>query len=158
MKQKLGLVQALQCEPRLVFLDEPTKGLDPLIQLAFYELLPDLARGGTTVFLSSHVLSEVERVCHRVAMLRSGRLVSIGAIDTLRRAMPRRVVAIFREDVADADLSALGDLLVRSARRVELLVPTDRVPALVSRLAALPLLDLLIESPSLEDAFLERYR
>jgi hypothetical protein len=91
-------------------------------------------------------------------LLRSGRLVSIGAIDTLRRAMPRRVVAIFREDVADADLSALGDLLVRSARRLELLVPTDRVPALVSRLAALPLLDLLIESPSLEDAFLERYR
>ncbi len=72
MKQKLGLVQALQCRPRLVFLDEPTKGLDPLVQQAFYDLLVDARARGVTVFFSSHVLPEVERVCDRVAMLKSG--------------------------------------------------------------------------------------
>jgi ABC-2 type transport system ATP-binding protein len=158
MKQKLGIVQAFQCEPRLVLLDEPTKGLDPLIQLAFYELLTDLNRRGTTIFFSSHVLPEVERVCHRVAMLRAGTLVTIADVDQLRRSMPRRVVAVFREDVNAADLAAIGDVVSSTARRVELMVAADRVPALVSRLAALPLLDLSIEPPRLEDAFLERYR
>jgi ABC-2 type transport system ATP-binding protein len=158
MKQKLGIVQAFQCEPRLVLLGEPTKGLDPLIQLAFYELLTDLNRRGTTIFFSSHVLPEVERVCHRVAMLRAGTLVTIADVDQLRRSMPRRVVAVFREDVRAADLAAIGDVVSSTARRVELMVAAGRVPALVSRLAALPLLDLSIEPPRLEDAFLERYR
>jgi ABC-2 type transport system ATP-binding protein len=158
MKQKLGIVQAFQCEPRLVLLDEPTKGLDPLIQLAFYELLLDLNRRGTTIFFSSHVLPEVERVCHRVAMLRGGRLVSIDDVDQFRRSMPRRVLVHFREDLEAADLAAFGRVVASAARRVELLVAAERVPALVSRLATLPLQDLLIEPPRLEDAFLERYR
>jgi ABC-2 type transport system ATP-binding protein len=158
MKQKLGIVQAFQCEPRLVLLDEPTKGLDPLIQLAFYELLLDLNRRGTTIFFSSHVLPEVERVCHRVAMLRGGRLVSIDDVDQFRRSMPRRVLVLFREDVDATDLAMLGRVVASAARRVELLVAAERVPALVSRLATLPLQDLLIEPPRLEDAFLERYR
>ena len=158
MKQKLGIVQAFQCEPRLVLLDEQTKGLDPLIQLAFYELLLDLNRRGTTIFFSSHVLPEVERVCHRVAMLRGGRLVSIDDVDQFRRSMPRRVLIHFREDLEAADLAAFGRVVASAARRVELLVAAERVPALVSRLATLPLQDLLIEPPRLEDAFLERYR
>jgi len=158
MKQKLGIVQAFQCEPRLVLLDEPTKVLDPLIQLAFYELLLDLNRRGTTIFFSSHVLPEVERVCHRVAMLRGGRLVSIDDVDQFRRSMPRRVLVHFREDLEAADLAAFGRVVASAARRVELLVAAERVPALVSRLATLPLQDLLIEPPRLEDAFLERYR
>ena len=158
MKQKLGIVQAFQCEPRLVLLDEPTKGLDPLMQLAFYELLLDLNRRGTTIFFSSHVLPEVERVCHRVAMLRGGRLVSIDDVDQFRRSMPRRVLVHFREDLEAADLAAFGRVVASAARRVELLVAAERVPALVSRLATLPLQDLLIEPPRLEDAFLERYR
>jgi ABC-2 type transport system ATP-binding protein len=158
MKQKVGIVQALQCEPRLVLLDEPTKGLDPLVQQAFCELLVDLSRRGTTVFFSSHVLPEVERVCDRVAMLRGGRLVSVGDIDQLRAAMPRRVVAVFREDVDATALAGFGDAIATAPRRVELLVVADRMPALVARLATMPLLDLLVEPPSLEDAFLERYR
>jgi beta-exotoxin I transport system ATP-binding protein len=158
MKQKLGIVQAFQCEPRLVLLDEPTKGLDPLIQLAFYELLIDLNRRGTTIFFSSHVLPEVERVCHRVAMLRAGTLVTVGDVDQLRRSMPRRVVAVFSADVNAADFVAIGHVVSSTERRVELMVGEDRVPALVKQLAALPLLDFSIEPPRLEDAFLERYR
>ena len=158
MRQKLGIVQALQCAPRLVLLDEPSKGLDPLIQVAFFDLVLEAARRGTTVFFSSHTLPEVERLCHRVAMLRGGALVSIGGVDDLRRALPRRVTVVFRDEPSAVDLSSFGRILVRSAARVELLVGVDRVPALAGRLATLPIADLLIEPQRLEDAFLEHYR
>jgi ABC-2 type transport system ATP-binding protein len=158
MKQKIGIIQALQCAPKLVLLDEPTKGLDPLVQQAFYELLVELGRRGTTVFFSSHVLPEVERVCTRVAMLRGGRLASLGRIEQLRGALPRQVTAVVGADVDLAALAQFGKVLTTTPRRVELLVETGRVPALVSLLATLPLVDLLVEAPSLEDAFLERYR
>jgi ABC-2 type transport system ATP-binding protein len=158
MRQKLGIVQALQCAPRLVMLDEPSKGLDPLIQVAFYDLMFEVARRGTTIFFSSHVLPEVERVCNRVAMLRGGELVSVGGVDDLRRALPRRVTVVFHDESSVIDLSDLGRILIRSGARVELLVAVDRVPALAGRLAALPIADLLVEPQKLEDAFLEQYR
>jgi ABC-2 type transport system ATP-binding protein len=158
MKQKLGIVQALQCAPKLVLLDEPTKGLDPLVQQAFYELLADLGGRGTTVFFSSHVLPEVERVCSRVAMLRNGRLTSVGTVDQMRGALPRRVVALFSADVEPSSIAAFGTITTASPRRIELLVEAARVPALVGRLGSLPLADLLVEAQSLEEAFLERYR
>jgi ABC-2 type transport system ATP-binding protein len=158
MKQKIGIVQALQCAPKLVLLDEPTKGLDPLVQQAFHELLADLGGRGTTVFFSSHVLPEVERVCSRVAMLRGGRLTSVGTVDQMRGALPRRVVALFSADVDAANLATFGAMTTASPRRIELLVEAAQVPALVGRLGAMPLADLLIETQSLEEAFLERYR
>ncbi|HXY18975.1 MAG TPA: ABC transporter ATP-binding protein [Gemmatimonadales bacterium] len=158
MKQKLGLVQALQCEPRLVLLDEPTKGLDPLVQQGFYEIVADLRSAGTTVFLSSHVLPEVERVCDRVAMLRSGSVVSVGDVETLRRAERRRVIADFAADVDTTALGHFGEVTVARPRHVELLVAQATLPALVARLGMLPLEDVVVERPSLEEAFLEHYR
>ncbi|MFL5679602.1 MAG: ABC transporter ATP-binding protein, partial [Chloroflexota bacterium] len=77
MRQKIGIVQALQHDPELAILDEPTEGLDPLMQRAFYEILEELRASGRTIFFSSHVLSEVERVCDRVAIIRGGRLVAL---------------------------------------------------------------------------------
>ena len=97
-------------------------------------------------------------MCHRVAMLRAGTLVTISDVDQLRRSMPRRVVAQFREDVDPGSLAMFGEVVASTARQVELLVAASRVPELVGRLATMPLLDLLIQSPRLEDAFLERYR
>jgi ABC-2 type transport system ATP-binding protein len=158
MRQKVGIIQALQCAPALALLDEPSKGLDPLVQIAFYDLLSDIAGRGTTIFFSSHVLPEVERVCRRMAMLRQGALVSMGTIDDLRRALPRRVTVVFRDEASAADLSGFGQVIARSGPRVELLVPVDRVPAIAGRVASLPLVDLLIEPQRLEDAFLEQYR
>jgi ABC-2 type transport system ATP-binding protein len=158
MKQKLGLVQALQCAPKLALLDEPTKGLDPLVQQAFYEIVAELKAGGTTVFLSSHVLSEVERVCDRVGMLRAGRLVSVGGVEELRRAERRRVRVEFAADVDPSALDHFGDLIAGQPRRVELLVPQQQIPALIARLGMLPLADVVVERPSLEEAFLEHYR
>ena len=91
MRQKVGVIQALQHDPDLAILDEPTEGLDPLMQYAFYAILDDLRRAGRTIFFSSHVLSEVERVCDRVAIVRQGRLVALEDIPTLLARRKRNV-------------------------------------------------------------------
>src|SRR5262245_46723337 len=85
MKRKLGVIQAFQADPPLLILDEPTEGLDPLMQESFYSLLTDVKSKGTTVFMSSHVLSEVERVCDRIALLRKGELVLLSSVQESRR-------------------------------------------------------------------------
>jgi ABC-2 type transport system ATP-binding protein len=95
MKRKLGIVQAFQADPSMLVLDEPTEGLDPLMQEAFYTLLADVQRRGRTIFMSSHVLSEVERVCDRIAVIRKGTLVLVSTVDDLRRIAARRVRVIF---------------------------------------------------------------
>src|SRR6187399_2189866 len=93
MRQKIGVVQALQHDPELAILDEPTEGLDPLMQHAFYGLLEDRRRAGRTVFFSSHVLSEVERVCDRLAIIRHGRLVALEDVAGLL-ARRKRIVEL----------------------------------------------------------------
>jgi ABC-2 type transport system ATP-binding protein len=158
MKQKLGIVQALQCTPRLALLDEPTKGLDPLMQQAFYEIVTDMRRHGATVFLSSHIISEVERVCDRVAMLKAGRLVTVGTVVQLRQAERRRVIVDFSQDTDSSALAHFGEVTASSPRHLELMVAQGQVPALVARLGMFPLADLLVEHPTLEEAFLEHYR
>ena len=158
MKQKLGLVQALQCRPKLAFLDEPTKGLDPLVQQSFYEIVAGTRARGTTVFLSSHVLPEVERVCDRVAIVRRGRIIASGTIDSVLQSQRRRVRASFTTGVAVDALATYGDVVSRSDTAVELLVARTAVPQLVEALRSLPLADLTIEPLGLEDAFLEHYR
>jgi len=158
MKQKLGIVQALQCRPRLALLDEPTKGLDPLVQQAFYAVLAEARRHGTTIFLSSHVLAEVERVCDRVAMLRSGRLLSVGGVEELRAAQRRRVSVRFLSPVAASELAPFGEVVTSGPDHAQLLVAHERLPALVAKLGMLPLADLVVEPPRLEEVFLEHYR
>src|SRR5438552_10765929 len=91
MRQKIGIVQALQHDPELAILDEPTEGLDPLMQRAFYGILDDLRAAGRTIFFSSHVLSEVERVCDRVAIIRRGRLVALEDVASLLERRKRNV-------------------------------------------------------------------
>src|SRR6187431_2886174 len=91
MRQKIGIVQALQHDPELAILDEPTEGLDPLMQRAFYGILDDLRAAGRTIFFSSHVLYEVERVCDRVVIVRQGRLVALEDIPSLLARRKRNV-------------------------------------------------------------------
>jgi ABC-2 type transport system ATP-binding protein len=158
MKQKLGIVQALQCRPRLAFLDEPTKGLDPLVQQSFYTILTGARAHGTTVFFSSHILSEVERVCDRVAILRGGRLVAAGTMDSVLGARRRHVRATFTAPIEVSALASFGEIVSHTGASVEMLVPRADVAALVRHLSALPLDDLTVEPTSLEDAFLEHYR
>ena len=158
MKQKLGLVQALQCRPQLALLDEPTKGLDPLVQQSFYEIAADARARGATVFLSSHILQEVERVADRAAILRRGRIVAAGTIDSVLQSQRRRVRASFETRVDAGALAAFGDVVSQSGATIEMVVARNSVPALVEALRSLPLADLTIEPLGLEDAFLEHYR
>jgi len=158
MKQKLGLVQALQCRPRLVFLDEPTKGLDPLVQQAFYDIVADTRARGATVFFSSHILPEVERVCDRVAILRTGKLVAAGTIQDVLQSQRRRVRVVLN---ATADLGVVarfGDVLTRTETTLEILVGQASIADLTRALATMPVRDVTIEPLSLEHAFLEHYR
>src|SRR3954466_5643164 len=106
-KQKIGLVIALQHRPELLILDEPTSGLDPLVQQSFYALVREAQAEGRTVFLSSHILSEVERTCDRVAIIRDGRLVKVDRVESLRDLARHQVELRFSGAVPVAAFSGL---------------------------------------------------
>lgn len=108
MKQKLGLMIALQHRPELLIMDEPTTGLDPLMQLRVYELLDEYVQSGGTVFMSSHNLTEVERVCHRVAIIRDGRLLSIEDVEQLQRHSLYSLELLLDPLLSPTDLRELG--------------------------------------------------
>jgi ABC-2 type transport system ATP-binding protein len=156
MKQKIGIVQALMSRPPVVILDEPTAGLDPFMVHAFRELIDDLRRDGTTVFLSSHVLTEVEATCDRVGIIRGGRIVNVTAIEDLERRAPRRVAIDFRQPVPGPP--EIPDVAVRSVSctRWELEV-VGAMAGVMNALAPLPVADISIETFSLERHVLALY-
>ena len=156
MRQKIGVVQALQHDPELAILDEPTEGLDPLMQQAFYGILDDLRHEGRTVFFSSHVLSEVERLCDRVAIIRAGHLMAIHDVDELLARRRRRVTLRWRGAAPDpTTLPGLEDVQVDGNRIIGTL--SGEVAGFVRAIASPNLEDLTIEPASLEEAFLEYY-
>lgn len=154
MKRKLGIIQAFQSDPLLLILDEPTEGLDPLMQEAFYEILVDAKKRGRTVFMSSHVLSEVERICDRIALLRKGELVLLSTMEETRKLATRRVRVFFGEDVPAPQMV---DAVQITPRRWDLNVEGPLGP-LLAAITALPVQDLEVEEPKLEDVILKYYR
>ncbi len=158
MKRKLGIIQAFQANPPLLILDEPTEGLDPLMQESFYGLLADVKRGGATVFMSSHVLTEVERVCDRIALLRKGEMVLLTSVRESRRLAPRHVRVLFSEDVsAPPELPPSCQLTEQTPRLWRLAVAGPLGP-LLALLEGLPVEDMEIEEARLEDVVLRYYR
>ncbi len=155
-RQKLGLVIAMQHDPDLLLLDEPSNGLDPVVQRAFRGLLVERARAGRAVLLSSHVLSEVEAVCGRVAILRAGEVLAQESILTLRERMVRRARVIFRGDPPALDDVAGITVAGTEGRAVELLVRGDVNP-LLRRLVQHEVAELVLPEPRLEDIFLAYY-
>ena len=158
MKRKLGLVQALMTDAPVLILDEPTSGLDPLMIEAFGETMDELARAGrTTVFLSSHVLSEVDRVCHRIGLIRSGRLAAVRTLSELRAAAPRRLTVLFTQTVDVPPPAIPGAVLVTQEPRRWVFDVHGPLGALVSSLPGLPVEDINIEPFALEDAILRLF-
>ena len=156
MRQKIGVVQALQHDPELAILDEPSEGLDPLMQQAFYAILTGLRAEGRTIFFSSHVLSEVERVCDRVAIVRAGRLMVVADVSALLARRRRRVTVRWRGATPDlSELPGLEDVAVVGDRITATL--TGEIAPFVRAVASPSLDDLTIEPASLEEAFLEYY-
>ncbi|HXG27043.1 MAG TPA: ABC transporter ATP-binding protein [Candidatus Binatia bacterium] len=157
-KQKVGLVVALQHRPELLILDEPTSGLDPLVQQAFNELLFEAKAEGRTVFLSSHIISEVERTCDRVAIIREGRLIRTDSVEGIRRLSAHEVELRFSGDVDPAQFEAIEGVrnVVVEGRVIRMLVTGPIAP--VVRLAGQhDLVDLVSREPSLEEVFLSEY-
>ena len=155
MKRKLGIIQALMCEPQVLILDEPTSGLDPLMIDAFAEEVAALAAAGrTTVFLSSHVLSEVERICGRIALIRRGSLVTVRTLDELRGTHPRRVTILFSQPVT-ASIPVLPGVTIVSRRdRQWVLDVAGPLGPLIAALAGLPVDDVRYLTPTLEEIVL----
>ena len=151
MKRKLGIVQAFQADPPLLVLDEPTEGLDPLMQDAFYGLLADARSRGRTVFMSSHVLPEVERVCDRIGLVRGGELVLVSTVHEIRSLAGRRVRVSFAQPVAaPASWPAGCEVIDVSPQSWDLRVH-GALGAVVALLVSLPIADLEVQMPHLEE-------
>ncbi len=158
-RKKAGIVCALQHRPRLYILDEPTSGLDPLMQREFYTILKERNQEGATVFLSSHVLSEVQRYCRHAAIIREGRLLVTDSVEQLGHTDARRVTLYGVSKAPALEGIKLEKYPVQEtseANSVSFLYSGDP-KALLSALAALPLTDLTITEPDLEEIFLHYY-
>ncbi len=157
-KQKIGLVIALQHRPELLVLDEPTSGLDPLVQQSFYQLVREAKAEGRTVFLSSHILSEVERTCDRVAIVRDGLLIKTDSVEGLRDLAHHEVELRFVDGVpaeAFAGLPGISDIKVEDhTLRMRVSGPITPV---VQAAARYELLDFVSREPTLEETFLAQY-
>ena len=157
-KQKIGLVIALQHRPGLLVLDEPTSGLDPLVQQSFYALVREAKDEGRTIFLSSHILSEVERTCDRVAIIREGRLVKIDRVEALRDLAHHQVELQFSGPVPTAAFEALAGVsdVAAEDHRLRMRVSGSIAPV-VQTAARYELVDFVSREPTLEETFLAQY-
>ncbi len=157
-KQKIGLLIAMQHDPELLLLDEPTNGLDPLVQNSFRDIILDFSRRGRSIFLSSHILSEIEEICGRIAMLRMGKLIAVESIQRLRGNMVRRLQVRFRGPIP-GNLEGVPGVtrVVVSGRDVSLWIRGDVNPIL--RIIATAEVDhFVFPEPELEEIFLGYYQ
>ena len=156
-RQKISLIAALMVRPKLLLLDEPTNGLDPLMEVAFRHCIDEARANGQTVFLSSHILSEVEALCDRVGILRSGALVEVGTLDDLRRLKSTEVAIAFATTPVP-DLSGLAGVEVVGVDGVNVTLRLRGEPTeLLRALAPHEVTSLDIREPSLEELFLTFY-
>ena len=157
-KQKVGLVVALQHKPELLVLDEPTSGLDPLVQQTFFAVLREAVGEGRTVFLSSHVLSEAEKSCDRVAIIREGRLVMVDRVDALRDLAAHQVELRFIGPVPAAEFEKIpGVSNVVAEDHVLRMHVAGPIAPVVKAAARFELADFVSREPSLEETFLAQY-
>jgi ABC-2 type transport system ATP-binding protein len=157
-RQKVGLIQAFMHQPKLLILDEPTLGLDPLMQRLFRQLVEESVAAGATVFLSSHDLSEVEQICDRIALIRGGRLVRVGTLEQLRGMRVHQISAVLKGTLLAADVEALpgvGDVRIEDHR----LTCSVRGPVspLLQALVDAQVVEVDSRELSLEEVFISEY-
>jgi len=162
-KQKVGIIQALMHRPRLLILDEPTSSLDPLNQQEFYKLLQEARQKGSTVFFSSHIMSEVEKTCDRVAIIREGRLVRVGGLDELMGIKTQQLeltfagTAPFAEIAALAGVSHLEKFMEGSHEALSCVAQSEALDSLLKVATNHHLINIATREPSLEEIFLQYY-
>ncbi|MGB9777533.1 MAG: ATP-binding cassette domain-containing protein [Anaerolineae bacterium] len=158
-RQKIGILLALMHRPELLILDEPTTGLDPLMQQVLYELLEEVRAEGRTVFFSSHILPEVERLCDRVGILREGHLVAVESIADLKRKALRRIELFFDRAVdAEAFRSIPGVVETRASGAMLHVAVQGSVDPLLKAAARHAVINIVTYEPNLEEMFLALYR
>lgn len=158
-KKKVGIVSAIMTSPKLIIMDEPTSGLDPLIQQAFYDILKEENSRGATVFFSSHVLSEVQKLCDRVAILKEGQLIGIQSIKELRESGYKKVTLSAKEAIPRDffNLSGIANYAETADKTSVSFVYNGNITAIIDKLHLLHLDDVLLEEPSLEEIFMHYY-
>lgn len=154
--QKLGIIQAFLHNPELLILDEPTIGLDPLMQEEFYNLLKERQGSGCTIFLSSHNLSEVERICHRMAIIRNGSLVAVDSISNLRKSLQRRLQFTLSEEISSILLPG-AEMVYKDKASYEFIITGD-IRLVLKSLAELPVIAVTMPEPALEEIFIQYYK
>lgn len=151
-RKKVGIVCALQSNPRLLILDEPTGGLDPLMQHEFFDIISEKNKGGTTVFLSSHILSEVQKYCTRAAVINEGEIIACDSVETLAKSNAKRVTVSGAIDLAGLD--GIKDL--KQSGTTSFLYNGD-MNELIQKLSCGTVNDITISEPDLEEIFLHYY-
>jgi len=156
-KKKVAVVQSLIHNPRLLILDEPTSGLDPLIQNHLFDILNEQNEKGTTIFFSSHVLSDVEKFCHKVAFIKDGRIVNQDDINSLKEKLLSRITYRLKEGKDDITLQTPGVLSVEKNKNITSFLFQGEMPQLLKELSQLPVEKISITEPDLEEVFMHYY-
>ncbi len=158
-KQKIALIGALMNKPKLLILDEPTTGLDPLVQQEFYKIVEEANKAGTTVFVSSHILPEVERLCHRVSIIREGKLVLTDDINNLKAKAERPIEVFFKEKPNKKDFEGLSGVSQLSIEdNILRCVIQGSYDSFVKEIAKHEVVNLITQEPNLEKIFLGYYQ
>jgi ABC-2 type transport system ATP-binding protein len=158
-RKKVSIVQSLLHNPKLLILDEPTTGLDPLMQSVFFELLRSENKKGMTIFFSSHILSEVQMLCKRVAIIKEGKIIQMEDIDNLRKKQLKRVTIEFIEYVDKENFRIPGEESVIAGLNNSLsFMYSGDINELIGFLAGKKIMNLMIEEPSLDEIFLHYYK
>ncbi|MDW7661701.1 MAG: ABC transporter ATP-binding protein [Bacillota bacterium] len=157
-KKKVGIISALLHSPKLLILDEPTSGLDPLMQQIFFDILKEENRKGTTILFSSHVLSEVQKLCNKVAIIKDGTIISIQNITELRNNGYKKVSIITDTALREEDfmMNGVADLSIRDCSAG--FIYRGSVKDLLQKIDSFQVRDVFIEEPTLEEIFLHYYQ
>jgi len=156
-KKKVAVVQSLIHNPRLLILDEPTSGLDPLIQNHLFDILNEQNEKGTTIFFSSHVLSDVEKFCHRVAFIKEGRIVNENDINSLKEKLLSRITYRLKEGKDDITLQTPGVISVEKNKNSTSFLYKGEIQILLKELSQMPVEKITITEPDLEEVFMHYY-
>jgi ABC-2 type transport system ATP-binding protein len=158
MRQKIGIVLAFMCDPEVLILDEPTSGLDPLLQRVFNAFLLEEQARGKTIFMSSHIMSDVEKVCHRVAVIRQGELVAVEEVEALREKAGQRVTVQFADAVSQDELAHIpGVSMISKINSSYHFDVSGSMDSMIKALSQHEVVHLQAEEAPLEEVFLKFY-
>jgi ABC-2 type transport system ATP-binding protein len=155
-RQKLGIIQSFFHQPDLVILDEPTNGLDPLVKEDFYQFLREYQQSGKTIFFSSHNLPEVEKICHRIAIIRNAELVALENINDLKKKRFRKLKIEFEKPIENLKIPGTS-FIKKDGLIYEFIIETD-IKKVLEQVTQLPVKDVVLPEPTLEEVFLYFYK